>query len=58
MMVKIKVTMKMADSVVVNNANLDKIAVATDIFSLRNGLLTTAAATTTTTEYQRLFHSL
>jgi len=57
-MVKIKVTMKMADSVVVNNANLDKIALATDIFSLRNGLLTTAAATTTTTEYQRLFHSL
>jgi len=55
--VKIKATMKMADSVVVNNANLDKIALAIDIFSLRNGLLTTAA-TTTTTEYQRLFHSL
>jgi hypothetical protein len=49
---KIKVTMKMVDSVVANNANLDKIALAFDIFSLRNGLLTTTVTTTTTTEYQ------
>jgi hypothetical protein len=54
----IKVTTEMADLVDANNANLDNIALAIDIFSLRNGILSTTETTTATTEYQRLFHSL